>query len=42
MNSAPKTSQPVTAGPAATRRLRPVDLLILSAGTFTLGVARRA
>jgi DHA1 family inner membrane transport protein len=38
MNSAPKTSQPVTAEPAATRLLRPADLLILSVGTFTLGV----
>jgi DHA1 family inner membrane transport protein len=38
MNSAPRTSQPVTAEPTATRMLRPVDLLILSTGTFTLGV----
>jgi MFS transporter, DHA1 family, inner membrane transport protein len=38
MNSAPKTSHPVTAEAAATRTLRTVDLLILSIGTFTLGV----
>jgi DHA1 family inner membrane transport protein len=38
MNSAPRTSRPVTAAPTATRMLAPVDLLILSAGTFTLGV----
>jgi DHA1 family inner membrane transport protein len=38
MNSAPRTSHPVTAEPTATRMLRPVDLLILSIGTFTLGV----
>ncbi len=38
MNSAPKTRHPVTAQPAATRMLRTTDLLILSIGTFTLGV----
>jgi DHA1 family inner membrane transport protein len=38
MNLAPKTSHPVTAQPAATRMLRTADLLILSTGTFTLGV----
>jgi MFS transporter, DHA1 family, inner membrane transport protein len=38
VNSAPKTSHPVTAEPTATRMLRTVDLLILSIGTFTLGV----
>jgi len=38
MNPVPATSHPVTAGPTASRLLRPVDLLILSTGTFTLGV----
>ena len=38
MNSVPATSHPVTAGPTASRMLRPADLLILSIGTFTLGV----
>ena len=38
MNSAPTTSHPVTAEPTATRTLRTADLLILSIGTFTLGV----
>ncbi len=38
MNLAPKISHPVTAQPTATRMLRTADLLILSIGTFTLGV----
>jgi DHA1 family inner membrane transport protein len=38
MKSAPDTHLPVTAGPAAARTLRTSGLLILSAGTFTLGV----
>lgn len=38
MNAAPDTHHAITAGPAATRTLRTVDLLILSIGTFTLGV----
>jgi DHA1 family inner membrane transport protein len=38
MNPAPGTSQPVNPGPAAPRMLRTRDLLILSIGTFTLGV----
>ena len=38
MNSAPRTSDPVAAEPTATRTLRTADLLILSIGTFTLGV----
>jgi DHA1 family inner membrane transport protein len=38
MNPAPGTTQPVTAAPAATRTLRTTHLLILSIGTFTLGV----
>lgn len=38
MNAAPDTQHASTAEPAATRTLRTVDLLILSIGTFTLGV----
>jgi MFS transporter, DHA1 family, inner membrane transport protein len=38
MNSAPGTTPPVMAEPAAVRTLRTTDLLILSTGTFTLGV----
>jgi len=38
MNPAPDTNHQVMADPAATRTLRTVDLLILSTGTFTLGV----
>jgi MFS transporter, DHA1 family, inner membrane transport protein len=38
MKSAPDTSLPVMAGPAAARPLRTTGLLILSIGTFTLGV----
>lgn len=40
MKLAPGTSRPGTAGPAATqtRPLRTADLLVLSIGTFTLGV----
>ena len=38
MNLVPGASHPVTAQPAGTRLLRTPDLLILSAGTFTLGV----
>ena len=38
MNSAAKTSHRVTAEPTAARKLRTADLLILSIGTFTLGV----
>jgi MFS transporter, DHA1 family, inner membrane transport protein len=38
MNPAPDTKHPVMARPAAMRTLRTGDLLILSIGTFTLGV----
>jgi DHA1 family inner membrane transport protein len=38
MNAGSKTSRPVTAEFAAPRLLRTTDLLILSIGTFTLGV----
>jgi len=38
MNSAPTTSHPVVAESAAAPKLRTIDLLILSIGTFTLGV----
>jgi predicted MFS family arabinose efflux permease len=38
MNAGSKTSRPVTAESAAPRLLRTTDLLILSIGTFTLGV----
>jgi predicted MFS family arabinose efflux permease len=38
MNPALGTSHPVTAEPTAARTLRTADLLILSIGTFTLGV----
>ena len=38
MNAAPNANHPVTAEPTAVRTLRTTDLLILSIGTFTLGV----
>ena len=38
MNSAPNANHPVMAEPTAMRTLRTTDLLILSIGTFTLGV----
>jgi len=38
MKSAPDTHHPVMPAPAAARPLRTADLLILSTGTFTLGV----
>ena len=38
MNAAPGSSHPVMADRAAAGSLRTIDLLILSAGTFTLGV----
>jgi MFS transporter, DHA1 family, inner membrane transport protein len=38
MKHAPGTGHPVTAQPTAMRTLRTTDLLILSIGTFTLGV----
>ena len=38
MKLAPDTDHPVTAEPTTVRTLRTADLLILSIGTFTLGV----
>jgi MFS transporter, DHA1 family, inner membrane transport protein len=38
VNPAPAASHPVMTGPGAVRPLRTTDLLILSTGTFTLGV----